>query len=351
MAPIDAVDAPSRAPSRRPYGQAVVPCRALAHARGRGRHDHGTGHLGAGPATVRAEQVDLNLLVALDALLREQSVTRAAERLSVGQPAMSASLARLRRVFDDPLLVRCGRDLQPTPLAQSLAAPLRLLLDDAEDLLSSRAGFDPATAARSFTVMATDYVTLVLLRSVVGALSAEAPGVQVRIQPLTKSYLEDLTRHEVDLLVLPREVDAGVARLPHSTLFSERFVCVTWEGNEIGGEMSEEVFCRLPHLACAPYPLPSLAELAMNALGVDRNVEMTTQSFVMAPLLVRGTRLVAVVHERVARELALAAGARIWELPFDVEPVTEVMYWHPRSEEDEGHRWLRERIAAAASRV
>jgi DNA-binding transcriptional LysR family regulator len=300
---------------------------------------------------VRAEQVDLNLLVALDALLREQSVTRAADRLSVGQPAMSASLARLRRIFDDPLLVRCGRSLKPTPLAQSLVAPLRLLLDDVEDLLSHRPDFDPPTAERSFVVMATDYVTLVLLRNVVSSLGAEAPGVQVRIQPLTKTYLDDLNHHEIDLLVLPREVDADVARLPHATLFSERFVCVTWAGNEIGGRMTEDVFCRLPHLACAPYPLPSLAELALGALGIERNVEMTTQSFAMAPLLVRGTRLVAVVHERVARELADAAEARIWELPFTVDPVTEVMYWHPRSEEDEGHRWLRERIAAAASGV
>lgn len=300
---------------------------------------------------MRIEQVDLNLLVSLDALLREQSVTRAAERLSVGQPAMSASLARLRRIFRDPLLVRSGRSLQPTPLAQSLAAPLRALLDDAEDLLSRRPDFDPASAERSFAVMATDYVTLALLRHVVSSLPAEAPKVQVRVLPLTGNYRADLAHHEIDLLVLPREADTAVASLPHRTLFRERFVCVTWSGNEIGEKMTEEIFCRLPHLACAPYPLPSLAELTLNALGVERNIEMTTQSFVMTPFLVRGTRLVAVVHERVARDLAAAAEARIWELPFEVRPVTEVMYWHARSEQDAGHRWLRERIVNVASEV
>ncbi|MGH9109386.1 MAG: LysR family transcriptional regulator [Acidimicrobiales bacterium] len=301
---------------------------------------------------MKREQVDLNLLVALDALLREQSVTRAARRLSVGQPAMSASLGRLRRMFSDPLLVRSGHRLLPTPLARSLVLPLRSLLDEVEDLLSLRPDFDPSTAVRSFTVMATDYVTLVLLSHVVSSLGTPAPGVQVRIRPLAGSYQEDLEHHQTDLLILPREVDPRVARFPHRTLFSERFVCVTWSGNrEIGSTMTPDTFRRLPHLTCAPDPLPSLAELALKDLGVDRDVEMTTQSFVMAPFLVRGTRLVAVVHERVARDLAGAAGARTWELPFDLQPVTEVMYWHPRSEADAGHRWLRDRIAAAAANV
>lgn len=264
---------------------------------------------------------------------------------------MSASLARLRRTFGDPILVRNGRGLQPTPLAQSLAAPLRALLDDAEDLLSRRDDFEPASAERSFAVMATDYVTLVLLRRVVSSLGVEAPGVQVCVVPLAGNYQADLAHHEIDLLVLPREVDAGAARLPHRPLFSDRFVCVTWAGNDFGKEMTKEVFCRLPHLACAPYPLPSLAELALRALGVERNIEMTTQSFVMAPLLVHGTRLVSVVHERIARELGVAAEANICELPFEVPPVSEVMYWHPRADRDAGHRWLRERIAAVALEI
>ena len=299
---------------------------------------------------MRAEQADLNLLVALDALLREQSVTRAAHRLSVGQPAMSASLARLRRLFNDPLLVRSGRVLVPTPLAASLATPLRSLLDEVEDLLARQPDFDPATARRSFALMATDYATFVFLRHVIGALGVEAPGVQVRIRPLTRTYRQDLEHHEADLLILPREVDPSVSRHPHRTLFTERFVCVTWNGNrEVGGRMTPEVFCRLPHLAYAPEPLPSLAETALSALGVERNIEVTTQSFVLAPFLIRGTRLVAVVHERVAEALAGVADARTWELPFDLQPVTELMYWHPRAEADAGHRWLRERIAGVAA--
>lgn len=299
----------------------------------------------------RVGQVDLNLLVALDALLREQSVTRAAQRLSVGQPAMSASLARLRRVFDDPLLVRSGRTLTPTPLAQSLVTPLREVLEGVEGLLTRRPEFDPATATRTFTVMATDYISLVLLRHVVSRIGADAPGVQVRIRPLVTSYRQDLEHHEVDLLIFPREVDAGMSRLPHRTLFTDRFVCVTWAGNDIGGRMTRRTFCRLPHLAYAPEPLPSLAEQALGELGVERDIEMTVQSFVLAPLLVRGTRLIAVVHERIARELAGAAGVRIWDVPFDLRPVTEVMYWHPRSEDDPAHRWLRECIAVTSAGV
>lgn len=300
---------------------------------------------------MRAEHVDLNLLVALDALLREQSVTRAAQRLSVGQPAMSASLARLRRMFDDPLLVRSGRTLTPTPLAQSLAVPLREVLEGIEGLLTRRPDFDPATAVRSFTVMATDYVTLVLLRRAVSRIGTDAPGIQVRIRPLVASYRQDLEHNEIDLLIFPREVDVGMARLPHRVLFTDRFVCVTWSGNDIGGRMTRRTFCRLPHLAYAPEPLPSLAEQSLRDLRVERDIEMTTQSFVMAPLLVRGTRLVAVVHERIARELAGAASARIWDVPFDLRPVTEAMYWHRRWEDDPAHRWLRECIAATATGI
>lgn len=299
---------------------------------------------------MRAQHADLNLLVALDALLREQSVTKAARRLSVGQPAMSASLARLRKLFNDPLLVRSGRTLVPTPLAASLTDPVRSLLDEVEDLLARRPDFDPATARRSFAVMATDYATFVFLRHVIGTVGGEAPGVQVRIRPLTHNFRHDLEHHEADLLILPREVDPGVSRHPHRTLFTERFVCVTWAGNrEVGRRMTAETFCRLPHLAYAPEPLPSLAETALSALGVQRNIEVTAQSFVLAPFLVQGTRLVAVVHERVAQALAGVADARIWELPFDVQPVTEMMYWHARLETDAGHRWLRERIAAVAA--
>jgi DNA-binding transcriptional LysR family regulator len=301
---------------------------------------------------VKLNQVDLNLLVALDALLEERNVTKAAERLYLGQPAMSASLARLRRTFDDPLLVRNGRTLSLTPLAQSLVQPLRDVLASIEDVLTLRPEFDPAHDSRLFTVVGSDYVTLVLLRRLLEVLDAEAPKVTVRIEPLTPGFPTCLDQSDTELLLLPTEVDRSLDRYPHRPLFEDRWVAVVWEDHpDVRGPLTREIFQQVPHLAYNASPLPSLAETALHELGIERNIEVTTETFVLGPMLVRGTRLMAVVHERIARELAPVAHCRILELPFAVRPVREAMYWHPRYDDDPAHRWLRERIAALAATV
>jgi DNA-binding transcriptional LysR family regulator len=305
-----------------------------------------------GAYNVKLNQVDLNLLVALDALLTERNVTKAAEKLYIGQPAMSASLARLRRVFDDPLLARNGRSLTLTPLAQSLVQPLRDVLAGIEDVLTLRPEFDPAHDSRLFTVVGSDYVTLVLLRRLLEVLDAEAPKVTVRIEPLAPGFQTRLEQGQTELLLLPREVDQTLDRFPHRSLFEDRWVAVVWEGHpDVSEPLTREHFLQVPHLAYNPNPLPSLAESALRDLGIERNIEVTTETFVLGPMLVRGTRLMAVVHERIARELAPVAHCRILELPFALRPVTESMYWHPRYDDDPAHRWLRERIAALAATV
>ncbi len=299
---------------------------------------------------MRRDRVDLNLLVALDALLAEQNVTRAAARVRVGQPAMSASLARLRRIFGDPLLVRSGRSFALTPLAQSLAAPLEAVLADIENVLTLQPRFDPAADTRTFTVVGSDYVTFILLRHLIPALYTEAPGITVRVQPLAPGFQQVIERGEADAVIIPAEFDRGLHRFPHRRLFEDRFVCVAWAGNqEIGDVLTLEEFSRIPHLANEPGQLGGLPETRLRQLGIHRNVEITTQTFVMGPLLVRGTRLLTIVHRRVALELASAADARILDLPFDVGTITQAMFWHPRLEHDPAHQWLRERIAALAA--
>jgi DNA-binding transcriptional LysR family regulator len=308
--------------------------------------------LTAGAAIVKLNQVDLNLLVALNALLTERNVTKAAETLYIGQPAMSASLARLRRVFDDPLLVRNGRSLTLTPLAQSLLRPLQEILAGIEDVLTLRPEFDPAHDNRLFTVVGSDYVTLILLRRLLEVLDAEAPKVTVRIEPLAVGFQSRLEQGGMELLLLPKEVDESLDRFPHRPLFEDRWVAAVWDGHaDINEPLTREVFCQVPHMAYNPHPLPSLAESHLRQLGIERNIEVTTETFVLAPLLIRGTHLMAVVHERIARELAPLAHCRILELPFAMPAVTESMYWHPRYEDDPAHRWLRERIAALAGTV
>lgn len=294
-------------------------------------------------------QIDLNLLVALDALLREKHVTRAAQRLSVSQPAMSASLARLRRLLDDPLLVRSGRNLELTSFAESLQGPLRDILARIEQTLSARPGFDPTRDARTFVVAATDYITLVLLRRLMGRLPALAPNVRLQVEPVLHQYADQLRTGEIDLLVLPREVVENVDELASAELFTDRFVCAMAEDHpDRDSELTVAKFQELPYLAYRANGRESTADRELDEMGIRRNVEMTTESFLVAPMLLPGTRLIAMIHERLGHALGPLTGIRTVEPPVSVTPITQLMFWHPRRTDDPAHRWLREQLADIA---
>lgn len=294
-------------------------------------------------------QIDLNLLVALDALLRERHVTRAAQRLSVSQPAMSASLARLRRLLDDPLLVRTGRVLQLTSFAETLQGPLRDILARIEQTLTARPGFDPAHDHRTFTIAANDYITLVLLRQLIAQLPALAPNVRLHIEPVLEGYDDEVRQGAIDVMILPREVAANVADLASEELFDDRFVCAMCVDHpDRLTELDVETFQRLPYLACRANGLRSTVDRELDELGIGRNVEMTTESFVIAPLLLRGTRLIAMIHERLGRQLVSVAHIRMLDPPVAITPITQCMFWHPRRTDDPGLQWLRTRLSAIA---
>jgi DNA-binding transcriptional LysR family regulator len=298
------------------------------------------------------KNADLNLLVALDAPLAERNITRAAERLSLGQPGTSEALRRLRRMFDDPLLVRRGRVMELTPLAQSLIEPVREVLQEVDRLLSSRPEFDPERDERSFSIMASDYVSLILLRPLLARLDTVAPKVRVSLLPITLPLRTLLSRGEVDLVLYPAEVEPGMRTFPHRTLFTDRYVCTVWDQHpDVGEQITLEEFGRLPYLTYTCVDRPSALEAQLDAAGVERRHEVSTTSFVVSPLMQRGTRLVALVQERLARVMRQAAELRILEPPMTLKPITETMFWHPRSEDDPAHRWLREELAAMVANI
>jgi len=302
---------------------------------------------------VKLNRIDLNLLVALDALLTDRSVTLAAKRLSIGQPAMSAALGRLRRLFDDPLLVRQGSGLVPTPLAESLVIPVRECLATVESIVSVRGTFQPGNDVRSFTVLCSDYVLFVLLRSLFAELAREAPGVLVHVTPIPLDYPDQLRDGRADLLIIPREIirDDG-ARFPHTRLFSDRHVCAVAADNpEVGDSIGVEEFSALPYLAYQAGTPYSLVESQLDVREIPRSATVTTQTFALAPFLLSGTRLITLLYERLGRQVAEQAGIRLLESPVDLPPITEVMYWDPRNTEDAAHRWLRERILAHAANL
>lgn len=294
-------------------------------------------------------RVDLNLLVAFDALVAESSVTRAASRLSVGQSAMSSTLARLRKLLDDPVLTRQGRDMVPTPLAQELAGPVRDVLEQIDRLLDRPGAFDAATTTRTFTVLASDYVTVTLLTPLLERLAVEAPGISLHVVPPAADYVERVRRGQVDLAVMPQEVFTAYQEFPHQVLFRDRFVVAVDAANpDVGDSISAEQFSTMPYQASSCGHEVSPAEAQLDRLGIQRNTEVTT-AFGLAPLLLQGTPRVALLHERLARSLAGQAGIRLLEPPFALEPITETAIWPTRVDKDPAHQWLRTRIARLAT--
>lgn len=294
-------------------------------------------------------RVDLNLLVAFDALVAERSVTRAAARLSVGQSAMSSTLGRLRRLLDDPVLVRQGRDMAPTPLAVELAGPVHEVLARIEGILDRKDAFAPRTSTRSFTLIASDYVSVTLLTPLIERLAHEAPGVRLRISPPAGDYVEKVRRGEVDLVVMPREVFTAYEQFPHHVLFSDRFVVAVDADNPlVGDSITLEQFTTLPYQASSCGHEVSPAEAQLDRLGIDRRTEVTT-AFGLAPLLLTGTGRIALIHERLALDLAAQARLRLLEPPFPLDPITQVAIWPVRVADDPAHRWLRRRIVRLVS--
>lgn len=302
---------------------------------------------------------DLNLVPVLSALLEERNVTRAAERLSLGQPAVSAALSRLRRHFDDPLLVREGRAYRLTTFAESLVEPVREAMSALDVTVGARRTFDPAADVRSFTVATSDYAALVFLRPLLARLAREAPGVRLRLVPITMGMGEDLGRGALDLVLLPMELAAELDGLPRKALFTDRFVLAADRANPAlagvagldepaaGGGVDLDVLTRLPFVALAG-AMPALVELRLRDLGVELRVDVTTEAFVMAPLLVTDTPLVSFVQERLARLVADQAHLRLYRCPVDLGRIVEAMYWSPRRTDDPAHRWLRTRLIAQA---
>jgi LysR family transcriptional regulator, nod-box dependent transcriptional activator len=292
--------------------------------------------------------VDFNLLKALDALLQESSVTRAAERLSITQPSMSSTLRRLRELFADELLIRTGRTMRPTPLAEALQPRVRRIVADIEDIVVSTTDFAPECADRSFRILATDYASLVLVQPLMAALATEAPNVRIHLQPRAiTEHAALLQRGEIDLAIIPSD-HALAAGVPHETLFTDRFVAAVWRHNpDIEEPLTFAQLDCLPYLSYTVGPVDSL----LRDLGHPRAPDAIVESFVLGPLLLRGTRQITFVQERLAHQLAATAELRLLEPPFDSPALVETMAWHPRAGNDPAHSWLRARLRTIAQQL
>jgi len=295
--------------------------------------------------------LDLNLLEALDALLQERHVTHAAERIGLSQPAMSRALGRLRRIFNDDILVRVGNELYPTPYAAELIEPVHELMDGIYELVKYKPHFDPKTDHRVFSVAASDYSIYLLLLPLAARIAEESPGISLEILQLHPESFNQLQQGELDL-VFGRQPDG--CSLPSKIILEDRYMCAVWSGNtEVGDCLTLEKFLELPHLAhqLGSGVLASSAKAIMEAAGIRQANAVTVESFFILPFLLPGTSFVTLLPYHIGRRLNSAVSIRMLEPPFPINPINMPMSWHPRSSDDPGHIWLREQLERIGQEV
>ncbi|HEY8591218.1 MAG TPA: LysR family transcriptional regulator [Naasia sp.] len=294
-------------------------------------------------------RLDLNLLVALDALLTEKSVTRAAERLHLSQPALSASLARLRTHFNDPVLARRGNTYELTPLALRLAEHTTTALDAARRVFESQASWTPHESTREFTVYGSDY-GFATIGPILSQLAAEkAPGVRFRFILHSPPVVEDAANRlrSVDAMVIPH---GYLTDLPYKDLWRDRWVILASSGNPGVGES-----ITMDDLATSPWVFTYQSRSAFTSaarqlqqLGIEPHVEAVVESFLALPHFIAGSNRLGLIQSGLAGTAERLGGVRVLEPPFDATPILNALWWHPVHNRDPEHAWMRTLFEQAA---
>ncbi|WP_221936905.1 LysR family transcriptional regulator [Mycolicibacterium sp. 018/SC-01/001] len=290
--------------------------------------------------------VDLNLIVALDALLQERSVTRAAQRLGLSQPSLSASLSRLRRHYDDELLTRVGNTYELTALGERLLEQTGQALASTERVLQTRPKFDPATSDHEFTIVIADCHMPVFGRVFVDLLAKEAPDVRVKFHHSSPHHINAASDQlrTVDAIVLPQGV---LANMPTLQLYRDRWVCVVATETAADPLTIDELSHR-PWVVAYQQPLSRFSPMPrMLAEGMSIRAAVTTEDFLAVPYLVAGSDRIGLMPERIARLEASKHDIVVTETPFDLGYLVESLWWHPVNERDPAHIWLRQLSARA----
>ncbi|WAC91803.1 LysR family transcriptional regulator [Mycobacterium sp. Aquia_213] len=294
--------------------------------------------------TTHIDQVDLNLLPPLVALLEEQHVSRAADRVRLSQPAMSRALQRLRRHFEDELLVRGPDGYSLTPRAARLRDQLSTAVTHLEQLFATET-FDPATAAQSFRLAVSDYTIATFGPALVRTILAESPNSTVSCEVLDEQAFDKLDAGTLDLAIYGR---VAPERYCSQHLFSDGFVCVVAAEHPLANQTSVSLstYLRWPHLSIDIGQ--QWIDRALEPLGVTRRVAVSMPYFALAPSILPGTDLVLTVPARVAHNNADPAQTRILAAPRELTELEFYAVWHPRFDQDPSHSWLREVVRSAA---
>jgi DNA-binding transcriptional LysR family regulator len=294
--------------------------------------------------------LDLNLLVGLAHLFETRSVTGAAARLGLSQPAMSRALLRLRRSLGDPLFLRTSSGLVPTPRAQALQPQLDDVLARLGALVSPPLAFDPKTARRTFSVATADYGVSVLLPRLLEALRERAPGVSSSCVPSAIDWEGALLSGRCDVCWAPRKVKGSSRAVIWSQLFKERFAFVVAGSHPCArGRLTLDRFVSVPQVAIAPDGRPgNRTDEALLRLGRERQVVAWVPTFLSVPPLLQGGQLGAVLPARIVAQVAAHYGLAVRELPLELGGFDLSQAWHERMRHEPGHAWFRQLVREVA---
>ena len=297
---------------------------------------------------VELAAIDLNLLVVLSVLLDERSVTATARRLGRTQSAISHSLGRLRDMFDDPLFVRVGARMQPTPRAETLQAPLAQLLRQTEGLVFADQNFDPALARLRLRLTASDYLQMVLVMPLVAELRELAPGIDVEVAGPGPSVEHGLARGDFELALV---VGPQPSSLIVEPLFEDRFMCVVGPRLDIR-RLTLKRYASLVHVLVAPVGRSGkgMVDVALAERGLERRIAVVLPDFLAALRLVEEAELITTLPERLLDAVG-DAGLRRLRPPLELPSLAISLAWHPRVASDPTIAWLRERIVDLCQRM
>lgn len=296
-------------------------------------------------------QLDLNLLLALDLLIEEASVTQAAEKLNMSQSAMSHALKRLRSLLDDPILIRSSqRQMEVTLYAQAIGPQVRQVLADIQETLFAKEVFDPATAHESFRIATNDYVEATISANLIQQLTRQAPAIQIRISGIDKdAALVALDNNQIDCWI-----GAGLDLKPwhiHEELYQEEFVCVVRSESPLAELSLEEYVGRSHILVSLRDDFQGVVDQYLQQQQQSRRVIWSTSHFLTVPLMLANSDCVALLPKRMAEQCAQKMGLKLLPPPLDVPGFSVSMIWHQRHNNRPQHQWLRSQLRAAVQNL
>jgi LysR family nod box-dependent transcriptional activator len=297
---------------------------------------------------------NLNLFPILRELLRTRSVSRTAENIGLGQPAVSSALARLREAFDDDLLVQVGRRMELTERARALIEPVERACAELEAAFD-HVTFKPETETRRFVIAAADYITFVLAPALIAVLERTAPGLSVQFVGYPPDTIGLLSRGEADLLLIPRTIEGRLAQQFCSLdLFADEAVVISSrQRRPFPGELTRDIYENAAHamFCMEPKHRQSHESVQLEREGVRHRDRVLVETFLALPTIVASSRCLALVYRRMAEACARSHDIELHAPPFACDPLKVAMYWTPARERDTAHRWLRSAVISAVAEL